>query len=94
VDYVRQVLGDASGRAPQVPPPPPPLAFVPPAMPPSSPTPGRLARPAGGDRAQWERIALTPDVEVHVRRPLSREDNRRVESLLEKARDLFRGGGA
>jgi hypothetical protein len=56
----------------------------------SPPGLGRLARPAGADRAQWERIALTPDVEIHIRRPLSREDNRRVEKLLEKGRELFR----
>jgi DNA-binding transcriptional MerR regulator len=45
------------------------------------------------ERAQWERIALTPDVEVHVRRPLSREDNRRVDKLLETARGLFQAEG-
>jgi hypothetical protein len=45
---------------------------------------------APADRAQWERIGLTPDVEIHVRRPLSREDNRRLEKLLEDARALFR----
>jgi hypothetical protein len=51
-----------------------------------------VPRPATADRAQWERIALTPDIEVHVRRPLSREDNRRLEKLLERAEELFRGG--
>jgi DNA-binding transcriptional MerR regulator len=52
---------------------------------------GRRPPPVPGpDRAQWERIALTADVELHVRRPLSREDNRRVEKLLDKARELFR----
>ncbi len=40
-------------------------------------------------RSTWERIALAPDVELHVRRPLSREQNRQVERLLEAARDLF-----
>jgi DNA-binding transcriptional MerR regulator len=94
VDYVRQVLGSPAGGKPQGPRlDPPPPSQVPPAGPPaaaSAPGPGRLARAAGADRAQWERIALTPDLEVHVRRPLSREDNRRVEKLLEKARELFR----
>lgn len=36
-------------------------------------------------RSQWDRIALSPDVELHVRRPLSRDDHRRVERLLEAA---------
>ena len=90
VDYVRGVLGgppvptpgDSSRR-----PPPLPLPAV------SSPAAGtpRPGRPAVADRAQWERISLAPDIELHVRRPLSREDNRRVEKLLEKARELFRG---
>ena len=95
VDYVRQVLGravDGGAQSPR-PNPPPPSSRIPPAPSPvlsSSPASARVARPAGADRAQWERIALTPDVEVHIRRPLSREDNRRVEKLLEKGRELFR----
>jgi DNA-binding transcriptional MerR regulator len=40
-------------------------------------------------RAQWERLALAPDVELHVRRPLTREINRRVEKLLSLARQIF-----
>jgi DNA-binding transcriptional MerR regulator len=78
VDYVRQVLDGLGGSTPVRRPNPPPPSLPPP------------ARPAAADRAQWERIALTPDVEVHVRRPLSREDNRRLEKLLEKGRELFR----
>ena len=92
VDYVRQVLGSPTEGSPQAAPPNPPLRLAPPAggpAAPSSPGSGRIVRPAT-DRAQWERIALTPDVEVHIRRPLSREDNRRVEKLLERGRELFR----
>jgi DNA-binding transcriptional MerR regulator len=40
-------------------------------------------------RSQWERIALDPDVEVHVRRPLSRAKNRALHELLDRARTLF-----
>ena len=40
-------------------------------------------------RSQWDRITLAPDVELHVRRPLSREQNRQVERLMEAARDIF-----
>ena|SRR5688572_3608111 len=47
------------------------------------------AQPARSTRSTWERIPLAPDVELHVRRPLSREQNRQVERLLEAARGLF-----
>jgi DNA-binding transcriptional MerR regulator len=40
-------------------------------------------------RAQWERITLDPDVELHVRRPLTRQQNRRVERLISIARQLL-----
>jgi len=42
-------------------------------------------------RSQWERIVVAPDVELHVRRPLSREEGRRVERLLEAAQAIFDG---
>ena len=41
------------------------------------------------DRSQWERYVLAPDVELHLRRPLTREMNRRVERLLAAARDIL-----
>jgi hypothetical protein len=41
------------------------------------------------DRSQWERIALVPEVELHVRRPLSRARNRQLERLLESARQIL-----
>ena len=40
-------------------------------------------------RSQWDRITLAPDVELHLRRPLSREQNRQVERLMEAARNIF-----
>lgn len=43
-------------------------------------------------RSQWERLVLADDVELHIRRPLSREMNRKVERLLEEARRLFEEG--
>jgi hypothetical protein len=49
--------------------------------PPSSPVPL--------ERSQWERISLTPDIELHVRRPQSRDMNRRIDVLLETARRLL-----
>lgn len=41
------------------------------------------------ERSRWERIAFSADIELHVRRPLSREQNRRVDRLLAFARKLF-----
>ncbi len=40
-------------------------------------------------RSQWERISLAPDVELHVRRPLSRFQNRAVERFLAEARRIL-----
>jgi hypothetical protein len=45
--------------------------------------------PSTPTRSQWERLPLAPDVELHVRRPLTRETNRRVEKLLDLARRIF-----
>lgn len=78
LDYVRSVLeprmslGPAEAGAPYTRTPPPTSA-------PSVAT---------GERSQWERIAVTADIEVHVRRPLARKENRIVELLLEYAREL------
>jgi DNA-binding transcriptional MerR regulator len=41
------------------------------------------------ERSQWERVPLDDDVELHVRRPLSRDQNRRVERLLDAGRRIF-----
>jgi len=41
------------------------------------------------DRSQWDRILLAPDVELHVRRPLTRLVHKRVERLIEIARELL-----
>ncbi len=41
------------------------------------------------ERSQWDRIALTNDIELHVRRPLSRLDNKRVERLITIARQVL-----
>jgi DNA-binding transcriptional MerR regulator len=41
-------------------------------------------------RSQWDRIGLTPNIEIHVRRPLSRLENRRVERLITIARQVLR----
>ena len=41
------------------------------------------------ERSQWERILLDPDIEFHIRRPMTRSDNKRVARLIEYARQLF-----
>jgi hypothetical protein len=74
-DYVRQVLAGA-GESPS-----------------ASAQPVPPLKPSGGSRlparSTWERIALHPDIELHVRRPLARTDQRRLEQLLEQARRIF-----
>jgi DNA-binding transcriptional MerR regulator len=83
LDYIRRVLEPASARAFMSAPPPP--AFAPPMRddPPAPPGPPRV------ERAQWERIAIGPDVEIHVRRPLARLRTRQVDRLVSIARELL-----
>jgi DNA-binding transcriptional MerR regulator len=57
-----------------------------PAPPPPKPPPQGTP-----DRSQWDRIAFTPDVELHVRRPLSRLQNKQVDRLIAIARELLEG---
>ena len=40
-------------------------------------------------RSQWERLSLTPDIELHIRRPLGRLEQRRVERLITIARQVL-----
>ena len=54
------------------------------------PTPTPTTVPAAEpERGTWERIALHPDIEIHVRRPSSRIQNKRVERLISIARQLL-----
>ena len=54
---------------------------------PSEPPADAVARPA--DRSQWDRIVLVPDIELHIRRPLSRAQNKQVDRLVTIARELL-----
>ena len=56
---------------------------------PAAPSPDSSSRSAAGDRSTWERLVLSPDVELHVRRPLDRAANKRVDQLTRIARELF-----
>ena len=53
-------------------------------------TPAPYTAESAVSRSQWERISLDPDVELHVRRPLSRIQSRAVERLVDIARHLLR----
>jgi len=77
VDYVRAVLGGAAAPGSD--------------SPATNALPTRQGHSPSLERAYWERIALTSDIEVHVRRPLSRQDNQRLEKLLDFARSLLSG---
>jgi DNA-binding transcriptional MerR regulator len=71
-----------------------PADWRPPAMP-SIAESGPPVRPTetppatAGARSHWERISLAPDIELHVRRPLSRIQNKRVDRLVTIAREIL-----
>jgi DNA-binding transcriptional MerR regulator len=80
---------------------PAPMAPASPAaqgMPTGMPTPMRptagveQGEPATTLRTQWERVTLGPNVELHIRRPLSRMEQRQVERLIRLGRELLEGG--
>jgi DNA-binding transcriptional MerR regulator len=99
LDYLRTVLGDprSQGRprlhrrsaaltaeqAPQD----DRVALASPAA--AMPVPDAPALPTSVERSQWERIVLAPDVELHLRRPLSRSQNKQVDRLVTIARELL-----
>ena len=80
-EYVQRVLSDGVGSVKAA----EPTALY--AM--MTPMPRERPRPSQPTRSQWERFSFAPDVELHVRRPVSREDNRKIERLLEAAREIF-----
>ena len=88
-DYIRDVLGDPTHARQSAAPEPPAT--------PNEAQPNKASPPGGGaptasaepGRAQWERISLAPDIELHVRRPLTRQQNKRVERLVAIARELL-----
>jgi DNA-binding transcriptional MerR regulator len=78
-DYVRRVLSEGAAS----------YASAPPAMSVRSANLPRDQNKQTPQRSQWERFTLAPDIELHVRRPVSREDNRKLERLLDAARQIF-----
>ena len=77
----------APSPAPSIAIPIPPVPLSSPVPAPSSPAPE--PRSSVGDRSTWERHVLVPDVELHVRRPLDRQLNKRLEQLIRIARELL-----
>ena len=88
LDYVRSVLGDQKASS----------AEASPAAP--SPVPGSASRSFSAQlspapfqgapaRSQWDRFALTDGIELHVRRPLSRIQQRQLDRLVNAAREIF-----
>ncbi len=93
LDYIRGLL------EPSRPPPMPVRASEPPSsmqQVASAPaiTPAPSPEPESPTRSQWERISLGPDVELHIRRPLTRPQNKRVERLIAIARELLEEEGS
>jgi DNA-binding transcriptional MerR regulator len=55
----------------------------------AAPAPEPASPRVAPDRSTWERLVISPDVELHVRRPLDRRTNKRVDQLERIARELF-----
>jgi DNA-binding transcriptional MerR regulator len=78
-----EAAAPAPAAAPSVPPAVTGQAVPVPPAPPATP-----AAPAI-ERSQWDRIALAPDVELHIRRPLVRAQQKQVDRLVTIARELL-----
>jgi DNA-binding transcriptional MerR regulator len=48
--------------------------------------------PVGAQRSQWERVTLSQNVELHIRRPLGRLEQKQIERLIRLGRELLEGG--
>jgi DNA-binding transcriptional MerR regulator len=90
LSYVHKVLGQAEPRPRRV---AAPSLFAPSETAESrldrtisEPEPPLWRRP---ERTSWERIVLGPDIELHIRRPLTRDENRKVERIIDAARHLL-----
>ena len=86
LDYLRTVL--ASPATPPTPPPPVAMAWASVAAP-AVPAQAVADPSLTLERSQWDRIAISPDVELHVRRPLTRTQQKQVDRLVTIARELL-----
>jgi DNA-binding transcriptional MerR regulator len=94
LDYIRRLRASQSPAARSAAPSPSPsLRATEPAPAPLLAPPPRPTTPASEpgmtQRSQWERVALSDNVELHIRRPLGRLDNKRVERLIRIAREIL-----
>ncbi len=64
-----------------------PVFATPPVVPPSF-VPS-VSEPIPMERSQWDRLVLSPDIELHIRRPLGRAQQKRVDRLIAIARELL-----
>lgn len=90
LDYLRSVLGSSPAAAAA--PSPAPNAIAERLDEPYRSTPATVPAATSAqpiERSQWERIALAPDVELHIRRPLARAQNKQVDRLVTIARELL-----
>jgi DNA-binding transcriptional MerR regulator len=85
LDYVRRVLAEARtrGNAAQT-----PAAQSMPRRPATMPMDG-VSAPAVAERSQWERYTLADGMELHVRRPLTRVEQRQLDRLMAAARTIL-----
>ena len=51
--------------------------------------PSSVSEPLPMERSQWDRLALSPDIELHIRRPLGRTQQKGVDRLIAIARELL-----
>lgn len=82
LDYVRSALHEPAAFAARSPAPSAPVAQRFAAEP-------ALTGSTEPDRSHWERVSLSPDVELHIRRPLTRGQNRAVSRLIDQARQIL-----
>ena len=85
IDYIRDVLDPSGAYARSAYSSLAPAVETPPAR-----APAPAVAESEPDRSQWERVSLDPDIELHVRRPLTRQNNKRVERLIAIARQLLK----
>ena len=100
LEYIRNVLQDQSARRSDAPDMVPAFlrrdggamhARLSGAVAAASPADGAAAS-AEPSRSQWERYTLTDGIELNVRRPLARSEQRMLTRLLDAARRIFHTG--
>ena len=83
LDYVKSVKARAMSQSL-------PLSHRRPTMDAIAAAAPRSAEGSPAPRSQWERLVLDQDLEIHIRRPLSRERARIVDKLLALAKQMIK----